>query len=95
MSDEALTDDECKALRERVRREYAECGGAWFEDALIRAGYKAGAEAMSETCAKDAERLRSALVMLHQAYSNRHSPQHRASCLMEAQSAIDAARGKP
>ena len=37
--------------------------------------------------------LLSALIALEQAYSNKHSPQHRAACLAQAQAAIAKAGG--
>ncbi len=38
--------------------------------------------------------LLSALVALEQAYSNKHSPQHRAACLNEARAVIARATGE-
>lgn len=38
--------------------------------------------------------LLSALEAVEQAYSNRHSPQHRTACLMQAQAAIKKAKGE-
>lgn len=58
---------------------------------LERDGYASRAERAEAEC----ERLRAALLHLVQAYSNRHSPQHRAAALNSAQgllAAIDAGR---
>ena len=41
-----------------------------------------------------APNLLSALVSLEQAYSNKHSPQHRESCLAQARNAISKATGQ-
>ena len=45
-----------------------------------------------EECPVSAHELLAALEALEQAYSNRHSPQHRAACLAHARSVITRAK---